>query len=130
MVATVDFDHDIHLGSGESVGQHLYSFGGVDTNQQIDLLGQRAQPGGTHSGGPHWVGDEQVGEARVSENLASPTVATVRPTAPSASWRRAISKHLCVLACGRRVKLWSRARSAIATRLASNTSRSTTRHGV
>ncbi len=69
MVAAVDFDHDLRLSPGESVGQDLYSFAGVDTDQQLDPLRQCAQPGATHPGGPHWVGDEQVGEARVSENF-------------------------------------------------------------
>ncbi len=32
---------------------------------------------------------------------ASPTLAQVMPTAPASSCRRAISTHLCVLACGR-----------------------------
>ena len=35
---------------------------------------------------------------------ASGTVATEIPRAPAANWRRAISGHLCVLACGRNVQ--------------------------
>src|ERR671917_252092 len=65
-----------------------------------------------------------------ANTLPSPTVATVRPTAPSSTWRRAISRHLWVLACGRRETPRRRAWLAIPVRLASSTSRSTTRHGV
>ena len=36
-----------------------------------------------------------------AKTSASPIVATVRPTAPAASWRRPNSRLLCVLACGR-----------------------------
>src|SRR5690348_5820276 len=61
---------------------------------------------------------------------ASPTVATVMPTAPAASWRRAISADLCVLTCGRTTSPRRAAVPAIALRLASSTSVSTTTAGV
>ena len=61
---------------------------------------------------------------------ASGTVATATPRAPSATCRRAISGHLCVLACGRAAqpRVWQC--SEIVRRLASKASRSSSRAGV
>ena len=61
---------------------------------------------------------------------ASGTVATATPRAPAATCRRAISGHLCVLACGRAAqpRLWQC--SAIIRMLASKASRSSSRAGV
>src|SRR4051812_18392804 len=61
---------------------------------------------------------------------ASPTVATVSPTAPRSSWRRAISGHLWVFACGRRARPFARASAAVRSRFRWSTSRSTARYGV
>src|SRR6185503_16888024 len=57
-------------------------------------------------------------------------VATVRPTAPAASWRRASSMLLWVFACGRSATPRSRMTAAIPAIRASTRSRSTTITGV
>src|SRR2546425_11825525 len=61
---------------------------------------------------------------------ASTRVATVSPRAPYASWRRPSSTHLWVLACGRRATPSRRARSAMARRFRSTTSRCKSSAGV
>src|SRR2546426_10525045 len=61
---------------------------------------------------------------------ASPTVAQVTPTADSPSWRRASSGVRWVLTWGRTVFPVPRSRSDMATTLAANRSKSTTRAGV
>jgi hypothetical protein len=66
----------------------------------------------------------------VTKTSASPIVATVRPTAPEASWRRAISTVLCVFACGRIASLATLVRSAAARTLRRIRGRSTWRYGV
>ena len=49
-----------------------------------------------------------------AKTSASPIVATVNPTAPAASWRRAKARLLWVLACGRNATPRSRISPAIA----------------
>ena len=61
---------------------------------------------------------------------ASPTVATVRPTAPASICRRANATLLCVFVCGRRATPRSRIADAIDAIRASAPSRSTTTYGV
>ncbi len=65
-----------------------------------------------------------------AKTSASPSVATVNPAAPAASWRRPNSRLLCVFACGRSATPRSRMAAAIRSILASTRSRSTTTAGV
>src|SRR5690606_27895215 len=61
---------------------------------------------------------------------ASPMVATALPIAPAASWRRATSTDLWVLACGLSATPCRSHQVAICTRLRSNAARSSTSAGV
>src|SRR5581483_10622475 len=61
---------------------------------------------------------------------ASGTVATQTPRAPAATCRRAISGHLCVLACGRKPQPVFLHCSAMTRRLPSKASRSSSSAGV
>ena len=61
---------------------------------------------------------------------ASPSVATVRPTAPWPSWSRAISGDLWVFTCGRSASRLVVAHSAVRRTLRRSRSRSTRRYGV
>src|SRR5262249_35061726 len=61
---------------------------------------------------------------------ASPTLATVRPTAPLSSWRLPTAGTLCVLVCGRKRRSLALAYSATRHRFRSKISKSINKAGV